>query len=104
MATPAKPALDRIDLRLYNTIVIFDVYSVGRSPEACRDSLLAAIRAGEVEPTERVAREVTMQNSIRASWLEQKPWYASDVSDGEFESLKELSCSDAWDTFYKKAK
>lgn len=93
---------DRIDMRVYNTIVIFDVYTVGRSPEACRETILDAIKAGTIQPTEIVAKEITMQNSIRASWVDQKPWVAADITDTEFEQIKELTTLQAWDAFYKR--
>lgn len=106
MGSTTKPAAatkpDRIDLRLYNTIIVYDVYTVGHTEEAARESLLAAILSGEAKPTETIAREVTMSNSIRTSWLEQKPWYASDVSDDEFEQFKTMTTSAVWDRFYKR--
>lgn len=93
---------DRIDMRVFNTIVIFDVYTVGRSPETCRETILEAIQAGTIQPNEVVAKEVTMANSIRTSWTEQKPWVAKDVTDEEFEQIKDLTTSQAWDAFYKR--
>lgn len=104
-ATSPAPK-DRIDLRLFNTILIYDVYTVARTAEAARESLLSAIRAGEspVEPTESVAREVTMRNSIRQSWTEQKPYYASDVTDEEFDGLKEHDTLQMWARLYTRDK
>jgi hypothetical protein len=96
----SKP--DRIDLRIYNTIVVFDVYTVARSPEAAREALIAAIAAGEAKPTEIAAKEVTMVNSIRQSWTETSPYVAADVTDEEFETLRGITTLAAWDRFYKR--
>ena len=93
---------DRIDLRLYNTIAIFDVYAVARSGETAREALLAAIAAGDAQPTEITAMEVRSQNAIRASWLEQKPFVASDISDEEFEKLRGVTVGAAFERFYLK--
>lgn len=93
-------AKDRIDLRLYNTIVIFDVYMISRSPEEARKALLESIANGDAKPTEIVAKEITAPNSIRSSWLDQTPYVAGDISDGEFEDLRGITTSDAFARFY----
>ena len=102
--TKTEKPKDRIDLRLFNTIIIFDVYTVARTAEAAREGLLSAIRASEnpAEPSESVAREITMKNSIRLSWVEQKPWYANDVTDDEFAALKENTTMQLFERFYEK--
>lgn len=95
---------DRIGLRLYNAIVIYDVYMVGKTPEAAREGLLSAIASGELKPSEIVAKEVTMQSSIRESWKEERPWLANDITDEEFETLRGKSTQLTFDMLYKKAK
>lgn len=105
MAAPTKPKTpekDRVDLKLFNTIVIFDVYTVGRSPEETKKALLAAIAAGDAAPTEITAREITSANSLRASWLDQAPYVAGDVTDEEFETLKGITTGAAYERFYKR--
>jgi hypothetical protein len=92
---------DRIGLRLYNTIVIFDVYTVAKSPEAAREAILAAITSGE-KPTEAVVKEVTMVNSIRSSWCEEKPFVAADITDEEFESLRGSTTQQTYERLYTK--
>ena len=101
---PEPKPKDRIDLRLYNTIIIFDVYTVARSGDAAREGLLAAIRSQDnpAEPSENIAREVTMKNSIRGSWVEQKPYYASDISDEEFEKNRTYTTMELFERFYEK--
>jgi hypothetical protein len=93
---------DRIDLRLYNTIVIFDVYTIARSSEAARDSILAAIASGDAKPSEVVAKELTSPGSVRASWVDQSPFVASDITDEEFAQLKGITTSAAFERFYQK--
>jgi hypothetical protein len=93
---------DRVGLRLYNTIVVVDVYTIAKSPEAAREALLAAIASGDAKPTEAVAKEVTMANSIRNSWLEEKPFVAADITDEEFETLKGITTGSAFEKFYLK--
>lgn len=102
-AAPKKEA-DRVDLRLYNTIVIFDVYTIARSGEAAREALIELIKTAQIEPTENVAKESTMVNSIRASQLEASPLVAADVTDEEFATLKGITNAQAFERFYKKAK
>mgnify|MGYP001289189670 CR=1 FL=1 len=94
---------DRVDLRLYNTIVVFDVYMIARSAEAAREGLLSTI-TGTIAPTETVAKEVTMPNSIRQSWVNEKPWMALDVTEEEFEQLKGITASEAFTKLYTKGK
>jgi len=92
----------RIDLRLYNTIAIFDVYTIARSDESARDALLAAITSGDAKPTEITATEIRAANSIRASWIDQSPFVASDITDEEFETLKGITTSASFERFYLK--
>ena len=83
---------DRVTLRLYNTIAIFDVYTVAHDGLAARDAILEAITSGDCKPVEVTATEVSYVNAIRGSWLDEKPYVASDVTDEEFDQvLKEFS-------------
>lgn len=93
---------DRIDLRLYNAIVIYDDYVVARSGEEARRCLLSSIKDGLIDPMEVVAKEVTMANSIRASKTDDSPLVAGDVSDAEFENLRGITTSNAFERFYLK--
>lgn len=101
--TDDKPK-DRVNLRLFNTIVIFDDYVVAKDGQSAREALLAALTAGEVTPMEIVAKEVTMINSIRASKTEEKPLVAADVTDEEFETLKGITNIEAFNRFYTRTK
>jgi hypothetical protein len=103
VAAPKKEP-DRVDLRLFNTIIIFDVYTIARSGEAAREALIELIKTAQIEPTEAVAKESTMANSIRASQADVSPLVAVDVTDEEFEQLKGITNAQAFERFYKKAK
>jgi hypothetical protein len=101
---PSKvsPKKDRIDLRLYNTIVIYDVYMIARSESAAKEALAQSIASGDARPTEIVAKEVTTTNSIRLSWANEAPFVAADVNDAEFETLKGITTSLAFERFYNR--
>ena len=101
-AVPTTKPKDRIDLRLYNTIVIYDDYVVARSNEEARQALLASIQSGDTAPTEVVAKEVSMISSVRASKVDERPLIASDVTDDEFEKLRGITNGSAFEPFYLK--
>jgi hypothetical protein len=102
MTVPGVTKKDRVDLKLYNTIAIVDVYFVARDGVSARDALIAAIASGDAKPTEVTAMEIRQQGSIRSSWIEQKPFVAADVTDDEFESLKGVTVGAAFERFYTR--
>ncbi len=71
-------------MRLYNTIVVFDVYCIANTQEAAVAAAKAWIKDG-LEPTESVALESREEKNVRQSWRDQKPLVGTDVSDKEFE-------------------
>jgi hypothetical protein len=73
-------------VKLYNTIIVFDVFVVAESPETARAAALEGLR-GELAPSEQVATEVTRPNTIRAAWAAQTPFVADDVSDADFKTI-----------------
>ena len=73
-------------MKLFNAIAIFDVFIVAESSESARATLLKWIRDEKLPPTETRAFESRMENSIRASWCDQKPLVADDISDSDFEN------------------
>jgi len=101
-AAAKQAAKDRIDLRLYNAIVVYDDYVIARSSEAAREALFAAIASADVKPMEVVAKEVTMANSIRTSKVDGNPLVAADVTDEEFETLRGITNSVAFERFYTR--
>jgi hypothetical protein len=88
-------------VKLYNTIVIFDVYTVAESNEAAREALLAWIAEG-MQPSESVAVEVNREQAIRASWREQKPLVGADISDEDFKKLEGRTTLQAFEQLYLK--
>lgn len=101
---PAKKGPERVDLRLFNAIVIFDTYVVAREGQTARDALIELLKAGEIEPSEVVAKEVSSINSVRASCVDQPPLVAPDVTDEEFATLKGITNGQAFERFYKHTK
>lgn len=93
---------NRIDLRLYNTIIVYDVYVVARSAEAAREAILAAIDSGDAKATELVSKEITADRSIRSSWVDQPPYIAADITDEEFTALKGSTTLAAFERLYKR--
>ncbi len=98
---PVRKA-DRVDLRLYNTIIIYDVYCIARTADEARQAILQSIQGDVRMFTEATSRELTSINSIRASWAEQSPFVAADVSDEEFENLKGITTSAAFERLYQR--
>lgn len=77
-------------MRLYNTIMVFDVYCVAESPEEARATILEAIRDGEqpLDPSEQNALPVSREREVRDAWREEKPFVGATVSDEDFERCK----------------
>lgn len=73
--------------KVFNTIVIYDVYVVAENHEDARAAAIAAIAEGD-PPTEQTALEARNENNIRESWRDKKPLVGSAVSDGDFEKCK----------------
>lgn len=97
-----EPAKDRVGLRLYNVIIIYDDYVIAKEAAEARALVEGAIVAGDLEPMEQVAKEVTMANSIRTSKVKASPLVASDVTDEEFEALRGITNSAAFERFYTR--
>lgn len=78
-------------MRLYNTIVVFDVYAVAENEEDARNAVMANIRQmppDGLKATEENALEVRELRSIRSTWLDQKPCVGEAVSDENFNKLR----------------
>ncbi len=75
-------------MKLWNVIIVHDVFALAESPEKAREVILAAIHNGELPPCDQNAIPVNHERSIREAWREQKPFVAEDVSDKDFESIK----------------
>jgi hypothetical protein len=88
-------------MKLFNSIAIFDVFVVAETGEKAREALLAWIAEG-MPPSEHVAVETRQEQTIRASWREQKPLVAEDVSDADFKQLKGKTTIEIFEQLYTK--
>lgn len=89
-------------MRLYNTIAIFDCFIVAENGEPAREALLSWIRDERMQPSELVAIEVKRKETVRASWQNQNPLVASDISDDDFEAIKGKTTLDVFAHLYEK--
>ncbi len=91
-------------MKLYNTIVVFDVYAVAESEEDARAAVMANIRqnADPLRATEENALEVREARSIRSTWLDQKPCVGGEVSDEDFEKLKGKNTQEIFEMLHLK--
>lgn len=93
-------------MKLYNTIVVYDVYCVANSPEEARAAVHRAIHGSpDVEPfppSEQVAMETTAKRNVRSAWEQQGPFVADDVSDDDFECVKGKKTLEVFEMLYTK--
>lgn len=75
------------DPKLFNTMIIFDVYTLARDGEQARECVLDWIRNQQLTPSEQQALPVTRDVEIREAWRAEKPFVAADITDAEFESM-----------------
>lgn len=88
-------------MKLYNAIATFDVYVVAETPEAARETLIAAIN-DQFKPSEMVSYEVTRENAIRSAWRDERPFIDDDVSDEDFAKLKGKTTAEAFTALYTR--
>lgn len=90
--------------KLFNTVIVFDVYTVGEDPEKAREAALTFIRdqSDPLEPSTSVAVESREARNVRDAWADKKPLVAADVSDEDFEQLKGKTTLEAHALYYKK--
>lgn len=88
-------------MKLYNTVIVFDVFVVAETPEAAREAALGALRE-DLAPSEQVATEVTRPNTIRAAWANQPPFVAADVTDADFATLQAKDTAAVYAQLYTK--
>lgn len=93
-------------MRLFNAIAVFDCYVVAETSEEARCALLRWIADGGEEfppaPSEGVATEAGREQSIRASWRDQRPLVAADVSDADFKKLEGKTTIEIFQSIYTK--
>lgn len=89
-------------MRLWNTIIVYDVYALAETPEKAREVIMAAINGGELQPSDQNAIPVNHERSIRESWKEQRPFVGEDVSDKDFESIKGKNTLEIFQMIFSK--
>lgn len=90
-------------MKLYNTIIVYDVYAVAENEEDARAAVLANIRLqppDSLRATEENALEVRELRSIRSIWLDQKPCVGESVSDEDFERLRGKTTKDIFEMLH----
>lgn len=90
-------------MKIFNAIVLYDVFVVAETNEAAVEALKAWIAEG-LNPSEQKAMEARDERNIRQSWREQKPLIGADISDADFKKLKGKTTIEAFELIYKKNK
>ena len=94
--------------KLFNTIIVWDIYAFAENEADARAAALANIQAGllgdiELPPSEQVAHDVG-KRPVRTAWLNQKPLVGNAVSDADFEKVKGKTCEQVWAEINTKPK
>ncbi len=89
-------------MKLFNTCVVWDIYTVAESHEAARAAAEAMIKSGELNPSESVALEVKRENEVREAWRNERPLVGQDISDADFEKLKGKTTHDVFAMLHVK--
>lgn len=87
-------------MKLYNTIIAFDVYVVAESEESARAAAMVHIREG-LNASHSVALEIKA-SPVRAGWQMERPLVGEDVSDADFERIKGKTTQQVHDLLNKK--
>jgi hypothetical protein len=87
-------------VKLFNTIVVWDVYVLAENEYDARAGALANIVDG-LKPSEQVARDVG-NRPVRAAWEREPPLVGPAVSDADFAKIKGKTTQDVWDALNKK--
>ncbi len=79
-------------MKLFQTIVIFDVVVAGRDEADARETLLKEVRgqlgADPAEPSEITAKEIRHERDIRSKMREAPPLVGEQLTDEEFLKIK----------------
>ena len=91
-------------MKLFNTILVWDVYVVAESEEAARAAAYALITATDdpLKSAEETAIEAREERNIRTKWRDERPIVGADVSDDDFEMLKGKTVVEAHAMLYRK--
>lgn len=91
-------------MKLFQTIVIFDVVVTANSEEAAKAALIALIR-DQADPqgaNEVVAREITHEREIRHAMKTSTPIVGADISDADFETIRGKTNLEMFERLYTK--
>lgn len=91
-------------MKLYNTIIVWDVYTVGADDEDPMAVLAAATEAcrGDLPASTGTALHVTQPREVRAAWVAEKPLVSNGVSDADFEQLKGKTTMEIFKMLHEK--
>lgn len=87
--------------KLYNTIVVYDVYAFAENEEDAREAAHANILSG-LKPSESVARDCGIR-PVRDAWLKESPLVGNAVSDADFAKIKGMTSEAVWTMLNKKS-
>lgn len=90
-------------MKIFNTVIVYDIYVAAESGEAARTTALAWIRGAEpLAPSDQVALEAREERNVRQAWRDEKPLVADDISDADFAKLKGKTTIEAYKLIYTK--
>jgi len=97
-------------VKLFQTIVIFDVVVAGKDDADARDTLLKEIRgfleakgaAPFLEPTTHTACEIRNERDLRAQMRDKPPIVGEALTDAEYQTLKGKTNLDVFNALYTK--
>lgn len=88
--------------KLFNVIVVYDVYAVAHDFETATAAVKDFIQNGELPPSESKALGVRREVEVREAWRNEKPFVGADVTDDEFEKIKGKTTIETYNLFNKK--
>lgn len=93
-------------MKLFNVIIVWDVYCAAESHEEARKAAMEFIThevpAERLPPSESTALETREERNVRQAWRDEKPLVGNDVSDTDFEKLKGKTTLDVFKMLYTK--
>jgi len=89
--------------KLFNTIIVFDVYAWAENEEDAREAAIANIRDTEqpLEPSEQTALD-TGRTGPRTAWINRGPLVGAAVAEADYQAVKGKTCLEVWESLNKK--
>ena len=92
-------------MKLYNTVVVWDIYVLAESNQAAREAAMSMIQgADQLQPSESTAIEVRKENEIRDAWRQESPIVGADIGDADFAKVKGKKVIDVYHMLHTKPK